>query len=108
VELHHRRGTANRPKGEDFAPIEEALLTGQRVKTLRQAFNIREGIDAQDIKLPKRVSAAPAAGPIAGRAVDFDAFRKNFYQALGWDAATGKPTEQILQKLGLVGLVSST
>jgi len=57
--------------------------------TLRQAFNIREGISAKDFKLPERVSAPPATDPIAGLKVDFDAFRKSFYQALGWDPATG-------------------
>ena len=90
--------------GWDYT-IEEALIAGQRMKTLRQAFNLREGISAKDIRLPERVSAAPAAGPIAGRKVDFDAFRKSFYQALGWDPATGKPTKETLQKLGLTELV---
>jgi len=92
--------------GWDYT-VEEGLIAGQRMKTLRQAFNLREGIGAQDFKLPKRVSAAPAAGPIAGREVDFDAFRKNFYQALGWDQATGKPAEQTLRKLGLSELVGN-
>jgi len=92
--------------GWDYT-IEEGLIAGQRMKTLRQEFNIREGISSQDFKLPERVSAPPATGPIAGRKVDFDAFRKNFYQALGWDPATGKPTEQTLQKLGLPELVGN-
>lgn len=92
--------------GWDFT-IEEALITGQRIKTLRQAFNLREGINPKDFKLPERVSAPPTAGPIAGRRVDFDAFRKSYYEALGWDSATGQPSEQILQKLGLTELVGS-
>lgn len=92
--------------GWDFT-IEEGLIAGQRMKTLRHAFNIREGISTKDFKLPKRVSAPPAAGPIAGREVDFDAFRKSYYQALGWDQATGKPAEQTLRKLGLSELVGN-
>jgi len=93
--------------GWDFT-IEEGLIAGQRMKTLRQAFNIREGVSAKDFKLPERVMVPPTAGPIAGREVDFDAFRKNFYQALGWDPTTGKPTEQTLRKLGLPEFVESS
>ncbi|MBW2410424.1 MAG: aldehyde ferredoxin oxidoreductase family protein, partial [Deltaproteobacteria bacterium] len=32
--------------------IPEALETGRRIQTLRQCFNVREGIQASDIKLP--------------------------------------------------------
>lgn len=92
--------------GWDFT-IEEALTAGQRMKTLRQAFNLREGISAKDFTLPERLTAPPATGPIAGLKVDFDAFRKSYYQALGWDASTGKPSEEALQKLRLTGLVGS-
>lgn len=90
--------------GWDFT-IEEGLIAGQRIKTLRQAFNLREGISSKDFQLPERLSAALTTGPIAGRKVDFDAFRKSYYKALGWDPATGRPLEQTLQKLGLAELV---
>lgn len=90
--------------GWDFN-IEEGLLVGHRIKTLRQAFNLREGLNPKDFKLPERVSAPPSSGPITGRKVDFDAFRRSYYAALGWDHATGQPSEQTLQKLGLTELV---
>jgi aldehyde:ferredoxin oxidoreductase len=46
-----------------------------------------------------------AAGPAAGVRIDFDALRKGYYQAMGWDAETGRPDRQTLKDLGLDRLV---
>ena len=88
----------------DFT-LAEVLKTGRRIQTLRQAFNIREGINTSEWRLPERLVVAQDAGPNRGKKVDFDAMKANGYRALGWDAETGKPQESTLQELGLKELV---
>jgi aldehyde:ferredoxin oxidoreductase len=90
--------------GWDFT-LEEAIKTGQRIQTLRQAFNIREGVDTGSWKLPERLSVAQNAGPNEGKELDVKAMKEMGYQAIGWDPKTGKPLDSTLEKLGLKELV---
>jgi aldehyde:ferredoxin oxidoreductase len=48
--------------------IREALETGARIQTLRQCFNIREGIEPSAFKLPSRLAGVPpkSEGPLMG------------------------------------------
>lgn len=87
--------------------VAEALRTGARIQTLRQSFNLREGVTAGAVRLPERMSGRPpqAAGPLAGITVDVDALAREFRSAMGWDAETGVPTIETLSKLGLEELV---
>lgn len=85
----------------------EAITTGKRILTLRQAFNNREGLTGTDFNLPERISRPPTMGPFAGRLVDFDALKENYYRAMGWEADTGVPSEQCLAQLELSGLIGS-
>ena len=48
----------------------------------------------------------PSKGPTAGRRVDFKAMKERGYEALGWDAKTGKPLKSTLKELGLKELAS--
>jgi len=90
--------------GWDFT-LAEGLKAGRRIQALRQAFNIREGIDTIKWRLPKRLMVAQDAGPHKGKKVDFNAMKEKGYEALGWDAKTGKPLESTLWELGLKELV---
>jgi aldehyde:ferredoxin oxidoreductase len=90
--------------GWDFT-LAEGLKAGRRIQALRQAFNIREGVDTSQWRLPERLAVAQDAGPYEGRKVDFDAMKAKGYEALGWDAKTGKPLESTLRELGLKELV---
>jgi aldehyde:ferredoxin oxidoreductase len=83
----------------------EALKIGRRIATLRQAFNIREGVDTAEWRLPKRIEQPQSSGPNAGVKVDFKAFKREGYKALGWDSETGKPLDSTLEELGLKELV---
>ncbi len=87
--------------------VSEALETGARIQTLRQAFNIREGIDPSQVKLPPRLAGIPPKdeGPLAGITVDVDTLAREYWEAMGWDAATGHPTQDTLERLGLARLV---
>jgi aldehyde:ferredoxin oxidoreductase len=91
--------------GWDFT-LDEGLKAGRRIQTLRQAFNIREGVDTSEWLMPERLATVPAYGPIAGRKIDFKEMKKRGYAALGWDPETGKPLESTLEELGLKELGS--
>ncbi len=94
----------NAVTGWDFT-VPEAVTAGKRILTLRQAFNIREGIKAQDIYLPERIAKPALMGPTAGRLLDFEAMRSGYYKAMGWDMKSGAPSQQCLNELGLESLV---
>lgn len=85
--------------------VPELITTGQRIQTLRQSFNIREGVRSAKFSLPARVNKPASSGPFAGRILDFDALRMQYYRSMGWDVETGRPLEPTLQKLGLANIV---
>lgn len=91
--------------GWDFT-LDEGLKAGRRIQTLRQAFNIREGVRPSEWRLPERLAAETTTGPTAGKKVNFKSMKEWGYAALGWDAETGKPLESTLEELGLKQLCS--
>ena len=92
---------------EDF-DMEEALAVGERVNTLRQQFNINEGITYDDFKLPGRAAGDPPlhAGPTAGVTVDIAKVRDDYYRAMDWDAS-GRPSGRAVERLGLSDLIKA-
>jgi aldehyde:ferredoxin oxidoreductase len=89
--------------------VSAALAAGARIQTLRQCFNLREGISAQSVRLPDRMLGRPPqeTGPLAGVTIDVDRLAREYRQAMGWDAETGVPTEETLGALGLTELVGN-
>ena len=79
--------------GWDFTP-EEAITAGRRSLTLQQAFNIREGLTAKDFSIPDRIARPPTMGPFTGRVIDFNALRRSYYKAMGWEPETGSPSKE--------------
>lgn len=90
----------NAATGWNLTPA-EYLRTGQRIQTLRQMFNIREGIDPRKIKVSKRLTGDPPqeVGPNRGVNYDIDALIKAYWQEIGWDPETGIPTQETLDAL---------
>ena len=82
--------------------MDDLLKTGDRIANIRQAFNVREGIDMADFKVPGRVSGnpPPEAGPTAGKSADFTTVRNDYLAARDWDAS-GKPSKKKLLELGM-------
>ncbi|MDD5337868.1 MAG: aldehyde ferredoxin oxidoreductase family protein [Dehalococcoidales bacterium] len=78
------------------------FAVGKRILTMRQAFNIREGLRRPDFVMPPRSLGNPPQkeGPVAGVTVDNDRLGKNFYRILDWDWETGKPTLESLRGVG--------
>jgi aldehyde:ferredoxin oxidoreductase len=80
----------------------EGLAAGKRINTLRQAFNVREGVDMRTFRLPKRFLNPLAAGPAAGNTPpDFEMLQQGYFEAMGWDKETGAPKKETLAALGI-------
>jgi aldehyde:ferredoxin oxidoreductase len=90
--------------GWDFT-AEELLMTGERIQTMRQLFNFREGIRPGDFKLPERVVEPPPTGPGKDKRYRIDDIRRTYFQAMSWDPVTGEPSPQRLRVLGLEGMI---
>jgi len=82
---------------------DELLETGERITNLRQAFNIREGLNSLKFKVPERVVGIPPQkeGPLAGITVNEDTMIKDYFAAMEWDLKTAKPSKKKLQELSL-------
>lgn len=81
----------------------EYMEMGERIQTLKQAFNIRQGIDPWKNKLSSRGLGTPpqAEGANKNRSVPIDKMMADYWEMFGWDPTTGKPTEKAMSKLGI-------
>ncbi|MBI4332209.1 MAG: aldehyde ferredoxin oxidoreductase family protein [Chloroflexi bacterium] len=90
--------------GMDFS-ARDLLQIAQRVYTLEQCYNVRLGKRRRDDVLPEMYFKEPMnAGPLKGYKHDREKFEQmltEYYQHWGWDTATGIPTKETLEKLGL-------
>jgi aldehyde:ferredoxin oxidoreductase len=71
---------------------------------LERLFIAREGITRADDTLPARFLEEPVpegCGPSTGSVLELDEMLDEYYQARGWDVATGLPTKEKLEELGL-------
>lgn len=75
----------------------------ERVLNLERALIVREGIRRSDDTLPERFLKEPLPGehPSKGSIVELEAMLDEYYEARGWDPATGIPTRKTLSRLGL-------
>lgn len=82
---------------------DDYLLIGKRIQTLRQLFNIREGIDPRQNNLHTRALGNPPqqAGPLKNKRVAIDEMRRLHWKQFGWHEETGIPIEATVRDLGL-------
>ncbi len=95
--------------GMKYTP-QELLKVGHRIHTLRQLFNVREGVNPKkDFKLPRRVLEPFPEGPLAGVKLteeDVERMREQYWETLGWDPSTGYPRRRTVEELGLAEIAS--
>jgi aldehyde:ferredoxin oxidoreductase len=79
------------------------LTIGHRIQTVKQLFNIKQGIDPKEIRLSKRVLGEPPQqeGANRGRTVPLEKLRRYYWREMGYDLDTGVPTDACLAGLGL-------
>ena len=70
----------------------ELIETGERIADIRQSFNIREGLNNTEFKVPDRVVGIPPQkeGPLAGITLDEKTLYTDCLKAVDWDLKTGK------------------
>jgi aldehyde:ferredoxin oxidoreductase len=87
--------------GQPF-DVPELMRIGERILNLERLLNLREGVNRSTDRLPKRLLAEPLPdGPRKGSTVPLERLKDDFYEAAGWDQATGLPTLETLRRLGL-------
>ena len=89
--------------------MDDVLKIGERIANIRQAFNIREGVTAKDFKVPDRILGKPPLpdGPTAGKEIDLDVMREDYFREMDWDIETGKPSKAKLLELGLTNVAEA-
>jgi aldehyde:ferredoxin oxidoreductase len=91
--------------------VDELLEIGERAVNLARMFNVREGFTRGDDRLPDRLHTPLEGGPLTGTSIDRDAFEgaiSALYSLKGWDPATGVPTVECLDRLGLKWTVAAS
>ncbi len=88
--------------GWDFT-LDDCQEVGERIGTLRHAFNLREGCNPLERELNGRAFGNPPldAGPLKGVTVDIDTMVKEYLELMDWDPATTVPSQKRLKELGL-------
>ena len=76
---------------------------GKRIQTLRQMFNIKQGIDPTSWRLPARMAGNPPLtnGPLKGVTLQNDEMVRLHWHGFGWSAENGVPTWETISALGI-------
>ncbi len=78
---------------ESFAEAENLLLAGERINNLVRLFNLREGLSAEDDRLPERFGTeALPDGPCKGETVDISEMLQSLLHAQRLDS--GRQTDR--------------
>jgi len=85
--------------------LKEMMECGERVWMLKRGLDNLMGITAADDRLPKRIMTATTEGGAAGFVPDMELMLKEYYRLRPLDAS-GRPTKEKLQSLGLSELAA--
>lgn len=77
---------------------------GTNIQTLKQAFNVRQGLLPKDSKVSDRLLGLPpqTRGANKGRSVDIEPMMKDYWTLFGWDPETGIPSQETIERLASV------
>jgi aldehyde:ferredoxin oxidoreductase len=83
--------------------MNELLEIGEKIATMRHAFNLREGLNPLEWRVHPRIIGDPPqkVGPLADATVDITAQVYWNLGAMDWDPITTKPSRKKLLELGL-------
>jgi aldehyde:ferredoxin oxidoreductase len=92
----------NTATGWDKSP-DDYLEIGRRIQTLRQMFNIREGMEPLNNKMSDRLSGKPplTKGPLKEKTLPIESMMRNYWNKIGWDEQSGKPLDKTISDLGI-------
>ncbi len=80
---------------------DDYMEIGARLQTIKQAFNLKHGIDPKSTKPNSRALGHPpmAEGANRNRSLDLDRMIADYWQQFGWDQQTGKPDNQMVERI---------
>jgi aldehyde:ferredoxin oxidoreductase len=81
--------------------LEELILAGKRIFTLKRILNAKLGSTKADDRLPDFMLTSLKEGGTLGFTPDMKPLLAGAYKEHGWDPATGMPGKDTLLKLGL-------
>ena len=90
----------NAATGWDFTP-NQYLDKAADIHTLKQAFNVKHGLEPKKIKISERALGRPVQkeGANKGRSVEIEAMMSRYWEQFGWDGDTGKPSVEQVEKI---------
>ncbi len=83
---------------------DEVRTACERIVNLERCFIVALGVRREDDTLPRRFLEEPmpeGCGATSGSTVDLRTMLDEYYEARGWDPATGVPSARTLSRLGL-------
>ena len=86
--------------GWNTSPVEQ-FRVAERILTMFRLINIREGLTAEDDKLPERFFQ-PKSGALADKPCDpekMERAKSYYYTLMGWDSKTGIPLKEKVEEL---------
>jgi len=81
--------------------VEDMLASGERGWNVKRAINHRLGLTAENDRLPRALLEPLPTGGSEGFTPDFEGMLYAYYEARGWDSATGRPLRRKLERLAL-------
>jgi len=83
--------------------LDGCFVLGERIGTIRHAFNLREGLSSLEWQVPPIILGQPPVkqGNLRGVTIDAETMIKDYLKAMDWDPASTKPSQAKLQQLGL-------
>ncbi|MEH0018151.1 MAG: aldehyde ferredoxin oxidoreductase family protein [Desulfobacter sp.] len=93
----------NAAAGWRFTP-EEYMEKGANIQVLKQAFNIKHGMDPRKNQAPDRILGVPpqTRGANKGQTVDVETMMKDYWELFGWDRDTGRPSEDAVNRVASI------
>jgi len=90
----------NAATGWQFSP-EQYMEIGTNIQTLKQAFNVRQGLQPKDSRISDRLLGLPSQtkGANKGRSIDLDSMMKDYWELFAWDRETGIPSQKTIDKI---------
>lgn len=87
---------------------DEMMKTGKRIATMLHAFNMREGFNPSDFSAPPRAIGDPPlkVGSLKDVTIDSKDLQKQYYEAMGFDPATGEIRKEIIEELELQDIIT--
>jgi aldehyde:ferredoxin oxidoreductase len=83
--------------------VDAMILAGERIANIRQAFNVRHGVNPMRWRLPGRAYGRPPLqdGPTSGISLEIEQMDREHLDAMGWTQDAAVPRRDLLERLGM-------